>query len=123
MPTECFVAATKDPEVPSNRSTTGIHFHELQPASKLKSSLKKSSIKPHCLAIGPTHVFAAQVDKGVIHVYNRDSSKQEAVVPFPQRISSIALAGESHGCGTLIIGTEAGGLILWTVSRTSACPT
>lgn len=37
----------------------------------------------------------------------------EAVVPFPERIHSIVLAGESDGAGMLILGTEGGRLILW----------
>lgn len=115
MLTETFVAATEDPEKPSNRSAPGIHFHELQPGPKLKHTFKKSSSKPHCLAIGDNHVFTAQANKGVVHVYNRETNKQEAVVPFPERISCVHLSSGKSGAGTLILGTDTGRIILWEV--------
>ena len=115
MLTETFVAATATPEKTTNTTATGIHFHDLQPLPALKSTLKKSSINSNCLATSSTHVFAAQSDKAVIHVYNRDRNNQEAVVPFPERIRSIAIAGEQNGGGILVIGTEGGRLILWEV--------
>ena len=117
MLTETFVIATKDPEKPANHSTTGVHFHELQPEPKLRSTFKKSSIKSHSLTISNTHVFAAQADKGVVHVYNKERNNQEAVVPFPDKIRSIELAGYKKGTGFLILGTEGGRLIIWEVSR------
>ncbi|KAL9101027.1 MAG: hypothetical protein Q9163_003669 [Psora crenata] len=113
MLTETFVAATANPENPSVNTAAGIHFHDLQPLPALRSSFKKSSIKPNCLAIGETHVFAAQADKAVVHVYNRERNNQEAIVPFPERIHSIALAGEQNGAGILLLGAEGGRLILW----------
>ena len=36
-------------------------------------------------------------------------------MPFPEKIQSIVLAGESDGAGTLILGTEGGRVILWEV--------
>lgn len=36
-------------------------------------------------------------------------------MPFPDKIHSIALAGESDGAGTLVLGTEGGRVILWEV--------
>ena len=115
MLTETFVAATANPERPTNNTAAGIHFHELQPLPGLKSTFKKSTVKANCLAIGETHVFAAQADKAVLHVYNRERKNQEVVVPFPERIHSLALAGEKDGAGVLVLGTEGGRLILWEV--------
>ena len=115
MLTETFVVATANPDKPTNNTAAGIHFHDFQPLSALKTTFKKSSAKPNCLAIGPTHVFAAQADKAVIHVYSRERNNQEIVVPFPERIQSIALAAEQDGAGILIVGTEGGRLILWEV--------
>ena len=119
MLTETFVAATSTPDKISNTTVIGIHFHELQPLPALKSTFKKSSINPNCLAISPTHIFAAQADKAVIHVYNRERKNQECIIPFPERIRSIAITGEQNGGGFLIIGTEGGRLILWEVSKTT----
>lgn len=93
----------------------GIHLYDLQPITVLKSSYKKSSTQPNCLAASTSHIFAAQAEKAVIHVYSRQRGNQEAVVPFPERIRSIVLCGDVDGGGTLALGTEGGGLILWEV--------
>ena len=115
MLTETFVAATKNPDKSTNNTVTGIHFHEFQPLPSLKSTFKKSSVNTHCLAISSTHVFAAQAEKAVIQVYNREKNNQEALVPFPEKIRCLALAGEQTGAGILILGTDGGRLILWEV--------
>lgn len=115
MLTESFVASTLNPEKTSNTVAAGLHLHELQPLPALKHTFKKSSIHPNCLAVSLTHIFAAQADKAVVHVYSRERNNQEAVVPFPEKIHSIALTGESDGAGTLILGTEGGRVILWEV--------
>lgn len=115
MLTETFLASTLDPEKSSNSVSTGIHIHDLQPLPGLKSIFKKSSTHPNCLAVSPSHIFAAQAEKAVIHVYSRERNNQEAIVPFPDRIHSIALAGASDGAGTLILGTAGGGVRLWEV--------
>lgn len=119
MLSETFVVATEDSVKPTNRSTTGVHIHELQPGPKLKNTFKKSSSKSHCLAVGDNHIIAAQADKAVVHVYNRDSNKQEAVVPFPDKISSLCLAFQNSGAGSLVLGTETGRIILWEVGKQS----
>jgi len=115
MLTESFIASMLNPEISGNTVATGIHLHDFQPLPDLKFTFKKSSNHPNCLAVSPTHVFAAQADKAVVHVYSRERKNQEAVVPFPERVRSIALAGESEGAGTLILGTEGGRVILWEV--------
>ncbi len=115
MLTESFIASTLNSEKPSNNVTPGVHLYEFQPLPTLKSTFKKSSTNSNCLAVSSSHVFAAQADKAVIHVYSRERNNQEAVVPFPEKIQSIALAGESDGAGTLILGTEGGRVIIWEV--------
>lgn len=115
MLTESFIASTLNPEKPSNSVIAGVHLYDFQPLPALKSTFKKSSTNTNCLAVSSTHVFAAQADKAVIHVYSRERNNQEAVVPFPEKIQSIVLAGESDGAGTLILGTEGGRVILWEV--------
>ncbi|OKL62996.1 hypothetical protein UA08_01957 [Talaromyces atroroseus] len=96
----------------STLKDVGICVQELHPASALRTTFKKSSTPPNALAVTPTHVFAAQSDKSVVHVYNRLRGNQEATVPFPERIRSLAVAGRHNG-ELLILGTEGGRLILW----------
>ncbi|QKX63944.1 uncharacterized protein TRUGW13939_11116 [Talaromyces rugulosus] len=96
----------------STLKDVGICVQELQPASALRSTFKKSSTPPNGLAVTPAHVFAAQREKSVIHVYNRLKGNQEATVPFPERIRSVAVAGGQNG-EVVILGTEGGRLILW----------
>ena len=121
MLTESFVVSTLNPEKPCYSTSTGIHFYEHKPIAALKSTFKKSSTASNCLAVHPTHAFASQADKAVIHVYNRERNNQEAIVPFPERIHSIALAGELDGAGILVLGTEGGRLILWEVCMKCSC--
>ena len=117
MLTESFIASTLNVDKPNNKTVVGIHVHDFQPLPALKSTFKKSSTHANCLAVSPTHIFAAQADKAVVHVYSRERNNQEAVVPFPEKVHSVALAGESDGAGTLILGTEGGRVILWEVRR------
>ncbi|GAB0133152.1 hypothetical protein EsDP_00001567 [Epichloe bromicola] len=88
----------------------GIYGHSLTPSWAVKSTFKKSSVPPHCLAISDTHIFAAQDQKAHVHVYSRLRGNQEALVAFPERIRSLALAGD-----VLILGTSEGRLILWEI--------
>ena len=119
MLTESFIVSTLNSEKPSNNITPGVHVYDFQPLPALKSTFKKSSTNTNSLAVNPSHVFAAQEDKAVIHVYSRDRNNQEAVVPFPEKIRSLVLAGESDGAGTLILGTEGGRVILWEVCHST----
>ena len=89
----------------------GIYIHTLNPSHTVKSSFKKSSTPVNALAANSTHIFAAQVDKAVVHVYSRERGNQEALVSFPERISCLTLVGE----GVLVIGTVEGRIILWEV--------
>lgn len=115
MLTESFLVATLTPEQQTNNSIPGIHVHDLQPLPALRSTFKKSSSNPNCIAVNRTHIFAAQADKAVVHVYSRERNNQEATVPFPERICSLALAGEKDGAGVLVLGTDGGRIILWEV--------
>lgn len=121
MLTESFIASTLSPSKQAQTAHSkalGIHHHEYQPNPSLKASFKKSSTQQNCLAVSASHIFAAQSEKAVVHVYNREHGNQEAVVPFPERIRSIAFAGDAeHHVGVLVLGTEAGGLLLWEVQQ------
>ncbi|KAL1987719.1 hypothetical protein VTN96DRAFT_2559 [Rasamsonia emersonii] len=115
MLSESFVAsvlASSKTPASSTLKDVGICIHELQPASALRATFKKSSTAPNGLAVTPTHVFAAQADKAVVHVYSRARGNQEATVPFPERIRSAAVAGGPNS-EVLVLGTEGGRLILW----------
>jgi pre-rRNA-processing protein IPI3 len=114
MLSESFVAST----LSSAKSPTatlrdvGICLQEFQPSPQLRSTFKKSSTTTNCLAVTPSHIFSAQADKAVVHVYSREKGNQEALVPFPERIRSIAVASAKYG-DVLVLGTEGGRLILW----------
>ncbi|KAE8352130.1 WD40-repeat-containing domain protein [Aspergillus coremiiformis] len=115
MLSECFIASTlTSGKVPASASLrdVGICLHEFQPSPNLRSTFKKSSTPANCLAVSPSHVYAAQAEKAIVHVYSREKGNQEAVIPFPERIRSIAIAGSKNG-DVLVLGTEGGRLILW----------
>lgn len=117
MLSEYFVAATvpsSKPATSSNLKDVGIFIHEFQPLAALRGTFKKSTTAQNCLAVSASHIFAAQVEKGVVHVYSRDKGNQEAIVPFRERIHSVALAANDT---ILIIGTDGGSIILWEVHR------
>lgn len=117
MLSETLIASligSKKVQTSSTLKDAGICVQDLQPTSALRATFKKSSTPPNGLAVTPTHIFAAQVDKSVVHVYNRLKGNQEATVPFPERIRSLAVAG-GHNGEVLILGTEGGRLILWEV--------
>ena len=120
MLTESFVASTltSDKDISSSSSAlkdVGICLHEFQPHLTPRHNYKKSSTDRNCLAVSESHIFAAQAGKAVIHVYNRDKGNQEATVPFPERIHSLAYLG--IGSATLVIGTAEGRLILWELAN------
>lgn len=117
MLTESFIASTLilDRGTPRIIKDAGISHYDFQPLQALKASFKKSSTQKNCLAVSTSHIFAAQADKSVVHVYSRDRGNQEAVVPFHDRIRSIALAADQDGGGVLALGTEGGGVIFWEV--------
>lgn len=94
----------------------GIYVHTLHPTPSVKSTFKKSSTQPNGLAVTPTHIFAAQTEKAVIHVYSRERGNQEALIPFPERIHSIVLVHD----GLLAVGTAEGRVFLWEVSLWNA---
>ncbi len=119
MLTESFVTSVLASEKLQASSTTaftdvGICLHELQPHLTPRQSYKKSSTQVNCLAVSENHIFAAQADKAVIHVYSREKGNQEATVPFPERIHSLAYAGV--GTALLVIGTAGGKVILWELA-------
>ncbi|KAJ6016202.1 hypothetical protein N7540_010793 [Penicillium herquei] len=114
MLSESFIAATlSSAKTPTaTLRDVGICVHEFQPSPQIRSTFKKSSTTPNCLAVTPSHIFTAQADKAVVHVYSREKGNQEALIPFPERIRSIAVAGTKYG-DVLVLGTEGGRLILW----------
>lgn len=94
----------------------GIYLHELHPTPTITSSFKKSSTPVNALAASSTHIFAAQADKAVVHVYSRERGNQEALISFPERIHSLTLIGDT----VLALGTAEGRVILWEVRKSLA---
>jgi pre-rRNA-processing protein IPI3 len=115
MLSESFVSSVRaQPRAPNTAvaKDIGIYLHELHPTPAIKSSFKKSSTLANTLAVSSTHIFAAQAEKAVVHVYSREKGNQESLISFPERIHSATLIGD----GVLAIGTAEGRVILWEVS-------
>ena len=118
MLVESFIASVLGTEHANSGDATkdvGIYVHEYQPLPALRSIFKKSRTKPNCLAVSASHVFAAQAERAVVHVYNRERGTLEAIVPFPEKITSMTLVGRYYGAGILVLGTEGGRVLLWEV--------
>lgn len=112
-----FISAICGPPLAANTAVSkdvGIYSHSLTPSHTIKASFKKSSTPVNGLAVSQTHIFAAQDQKAHVHVYSRVRGNQEALVPFPDRIRSLALAGQ-----VLVLGSAEGRLFLWEVSTVS----
>lgn len=111
MLAEEFFSSVCGPPLTSNTAIAkdvGIYAHSLWPTFAAKSTFRKSATPPNCLAVNDTHVFAAQHEKGYVHVYSRLRGNQEAFVAFPERIRCLTLAG-----GVLVVGTVEGRIMLW----------
>lgn len=121
MLTEQFVAAISASTKPNTGVTkdAGIFIHEYQPLAAQRHVFKKSATAPNGIAVSSSHIFAAQAEKAIVHVYSREKGNQEAVIPFPERIHSIALAAQDT---VLLLGTESGRVLAWEVSRDVKMP-
>lgn len=118
MLTETFIAASSAPPKAASAQSAllkdaGIFLHTFQPHPALRSTFKKSAAHTNCLAISKSHILSAQVEKAVVHVYSREKGNQEATVPFPERIHSLALAANET---VLLLGTESGRITVWETS-------
>ncbi|KAF2022332.1 WD domain-containing protein [Aaosphaeria arxii CBS 175.79] len=115
MLTEHFVAAIAAHTKPNTGVTkdAGIFYHEFQPLAAQRHIFKKSASAPNGLAVSSSHIFTAQADKALIHVYSRDKGNQEALIPFPEKIHSIALALEDT---VLLLGTGSGRILAWEIT-------
>ena len=115
MLTEHLVASISAQTKPNTGITkdAGIFVHEYQPLAAQRHVFKKSATAQNGLAVSREHVFAAQDGKAVVLVYSREKGNQEAIVPFPERIRSIALAARDT---VLLLGTESGRVLAWEVS-------
>lgn len=116
MLTEHFVAAISTHTKPNTGVTkdAGVFLHEFRPLAAQKHVFKKSATAANGLAVSSSHIFAAQEQKAIVHVYNRERGNQEALVPFQEKIHSIALASKDT---VLLLGTESGRILVWEVSR------
>jgi pre-rRNA-processing protein IPI3 len=119
MLSEGFITSIRAPQKSNNTAISkdvGIYLHELHPSPTIKTYFKKSSTPVNALAASSTHIFAAQADKAVVHVYSRGQGNQEALISFPERIHSLTLIGDV----VLALGTVEGRVILWEVLVLSA---
>lgn len=116
MLSEHLVAAIGAPFKATGTSVAkdaAIFVHEYQPSGTQRTLFKKSITPANCLAVSSTHIFAAQAEKAVVHVYNREKGNQEATVPFTERITCLALACDD---AVLVLGTTEGRIFLWEVA-------
>ena len=90
-----------------------IFVHEYQPSGTQRTMFKKSATPQNCLAVSDTHIFAAQAERAVVNVYNRERGNQEATIPFTERINCLTLACND---AVLIMGTTEGRVFLWEVA-------
>ncbi|KAF3032260.1 Pre-rRNA-processing protein ipi3 [Didymella heteroderae] len=114
MLTEQFVAAISGSTKPNTGVTKdqGIFIHEFQPLAAQRHVFKKSATAQNGIAVSSTHIFAAQTEKAIVHVYSREKGNQEAIVPFPERIHSIVLAAQDT---VLLLGAESGRVLAWEI--------
>lgn len=90
----------------------------IEPNSRDAPTIYKSSLTGrNGLAASQSHIFAAQLQKAVINVYNVEKSNQEAIIPLPEKVTAIATAGDSGEY--VIIGSESGDVLIWEVSVNS----
>lgn len=125
MLSESYIASTLSCEASTRSAATAknaaisiqpLHPNAATTTAATKASFKNSSTAQNGLAVSATHVFAAQREKAVVHVYSRERQHQEATVPFPERIQSVAFAGDyAGGAGFLVLGTQGGRVIVWEV--------
>ena len=110
---EHFIASIGVPLKPPPTNVAkdaAIFVHEHQPLAQQRAIFKKSATPPNCLAVSASHIFAAQAEKAVLHVYSREKGNQEATVPFNERITCLSLACED---AVLVLGTTEGRIFLW----------
>ena len=88
-----------------------ISIHDLHSYSSV-STFKKSSSSVNCLAVSPTHVFAAQSDKATLNVYSRTKNNQEATIPLSEKATALSC---SKLGGLVASGTDSGRLNIWEV--------
>ena len=110
---EEFLTAVRGSQLTSHTAIAkdvGIYHQTLAPDYGIKTTFKKSSCPPNCLAASDTHIFAAQQDKAHVHVYSRIRGNQEVFVPVSDRIRSLLLVDD-----VLALGTTDGKVLLWEV--------
>ena len=115
MLAEQFIASVGVPNQGSGNVSkdVAIFTYQFQPLLARQQVLKNSVTLPQCLAVSATHIFAAQADKAVVHVYSRGKGNQEAIVPFTERITCIHLVCDDT---VLVLGTTEGRIIFWEIA-------
>ncbi|KAI5867616.1 WD40 repeat-like protein [Durotheca rogersii] len=124
MLAESYLVSVSGPPLANNTAIpkdAGIYELTLHPSYATTNTFKRSTAPRNCLAASDTHIFAAQDEKSTVHVYSRSKGSQEALVTFPERISSVALLGD-----VLFLGSQEGRVIVWEIctgrqATTPAC--
>jgi WD40 repeat protein len=74
---------------------------------------KSSATCANGLVVTDSHIIAAQSAKATVNVYNIAKGNQEAIAPFPQKVTAITSFGEVGEY--IILGFESGDIKIWEV--------
>ncbi|KIJ62015.1 hypothetical protein HYDPIDRAFT_183001 [Hydnomerulius pinastri MD-312] len=110
-------ATAPQASVPSSSSGAFV-LHDLQTGTAL-ASFKQTSSAPHCSAFVETKnglggvMFAAQMDKSVLNVYNYQKDQIALKIVLPEKLTCLALDQTASYCAG---GTSQGRIYLWEVA-------
>ncbi|KAK6496388.1 Pre-rRNA-processing protein ipi3 [Arthrobotrys musiformis] len=110
-----LLAVSSNPPASSGASSSPeayISLHDLHTSTQT-STFKKSCTPSNALAVSPSHIFAAQCDKSVLNVYNRNKNSLETTVPLPEQLTAVVCS--SNG-GIVAMGTGSGRMNIWETS-------
>jgi pre-rRNA-processing protein IPI3 len=107
MPQEILLTTSSSPD-------SSILLHDLHTSNHIQS-FRQSTTAQNGLTISPqnTQFLAAQIDKGIVHVYSwgKDAINQKMILP--EKIRSLQLSPSGIWCAG---GSESGRLFFWEVT-------
>lgn len=111
MPQEVLLSTSSAPD-------SSILIHDLHTSNHLQSFRQSTSAK-NGVTINPsrTQFLAAQVEKGLVHVYSWGKDSVAMKMILPEKIRSLRLSPSGTYC---IGGSETGKLFLWEVFHFTA---
>jgi pre-rRNA-processing protein IPI3 len=106
MPQEILLTA-------SSSQDSSILLHDLHTSNHIQS-FRQSTTAQNGLTISPqkSHFLAAQIDKGIVHVYSWAKDAINMKMILPEKIRSLRLSPSGAWCAG---GSESGRLFFWEV--------